>query len=55
MKSEDKAMLIFLAGIGLMILLVVGMLVDSSNMSICLNAGMQWVDYDCVVIEGKTE
>lgn len=55
MTSDDKAMLLFFAGVGLCILLCLRLVVDSSNMSNCLSVGMQWVDHDCVVIEEKTE
>lgn len=54
MTSDDKTMLVFLAGLGFMLLFILGMILNSTNMSNCLSVGMQWVDYDCVVIEEKT-
>ena len=55
MTSDDKAMLLFFAGTGLVLTVILWMILNSSNMSNCLSVGMQWVDNDCVVIEGKTE
>lgn len=55
MTSDDKTMLVFLAGVCLMLLLILWMILNTANMSNCLSVGMQWVDYDCVVIEEKTE
>jgi hypothetical protein len=55
MTSDDKTMILFFAGLGFMLLLIVWMVLESTNMSNCLSVGMQWVDHDCVVIEGQTE
>jgi hypothetical protein len=55
MTSDDKTMILFFAGLGFMLLLIVWMVLDAANLSNCLSVGMQWVDHDCVVIEGQTE
>ena len=55
MTSDDKTMLVFFACVGLTLLLILWMILNSANMSNCLSVGMQWVGGDCVVIEEKTE